>query len=201
MATGCTITKVDDNNIDSIINTILKDKSEVTNTYSVGYQYYLPRNVKVSSISAYNEMLYTNRIKYYLYVDIISYYHKVDISYSKYEKAYYSKMLDFNNKKGYIEINKIDDKYFIEMMFNYAKIESYVNKDNLTQAIIDACYILSNLTYNDKIIENLIASDDYDKDVEQFNIFKPKRDERKYLDYIKEYDKYDNKNNQLPDYE
>ncbi|MFA5602359.1 MAG: hypothetical protein WDA21_01315 [Bacilli bacterium] len=201
MVTGCTITKVDDNNIDGIINTILNNKTEVTNTYSLGYQYYLPRNVKVSSISDYNEMLYTNNINYYLYVDVISYYHKVNISYNEYKKAYYSKMLEFNDKKGYIEINKINDKYFIEMMFNYAKIESYVNKDYLSQAIIDGCYILSNLTYNEKIIKNLIDNDDFDKGAEQFNIFKPKREEGKYLDYIKEYDKYEDINNQLPDYE
>lgn len=199
LITGCSITKVNDNDYNSIINTMLKNKKEVTNTYSLGYEYYLPRNIKIDNVSDYNVILYTNKIKYYLYVDVISYYHKVDIPYTKYKKAYYAKELKFNGKKGYIEINKTGDKYFVEMMYNYSKIETYVDKREISQVLIDMCYILNNVRYNDKVIGNIIDSDSFSSDIEQFDIFGPKRDEGQYLDYIKEYDNYDGE--ETPSYE
>lgn len=198
--TGCSVIRVNDSDYNNIINTILKNKKEITNTYSLGYEYYLPRNVKINNISDYNVILYTNKIKYYLYVDVISYYHKVDIDYSKYAKAYYSKKLNFNGKKGYIEINKVKGKYFVEMMYNYAKIETYVEEKDLSQTIIDTCYILSNVVYNDKVIGSIINNSTFKGDIEQFNIFNPKRDEEDYLDYIKEYDSYDGEE-VMPDYD
>ncbi len=42
--------------------------------------------------------------------------------------AFYSSALSYNDKTGYLEINEINDKYFIEMMFHYAKVETYIEK-------------------------------------------------------------------------
>ena len=72
--------------------------------------------------------------KYYLYVDVISYYHKIENTYKINQDAYYSKVIDYNDKTGYLEIIESGSKYYVEFMFNYAKIEVLVDKDQLVNA-------------------------------------------------------------------
>ena len=68
--------------------------------------------------------------------------------------------VDFENhlkartrKEGYIDITKINNKYFLEVMYNYAKIESYVNEENLYDSFMNICYILATIDYNDTTIK------------------------------------------------
>lgn len=195
--TGCGITRYNDDfraNIDQLMS---KDRN-LYNTTDEGYKYYLPRNVKIRTSYDYNKILYSNGNIYYLYVDIISYYHKVKEPYEINNKAYYSKILNYGNKQGYIEINKINDKYLIEIMYNYAKVETLVSYNDLNDTITNLCYIVSSIRFNNKIIETLVGSDILDFNEEKFNIFEPTRTERNFLDYVNKYDNIQN-NNPFPD--
>lgn len=189
--TGCSIKQINNKDINKIVDTILSKDLKLYNQTSNGYKYYLPRGVRVTDNTDYNEKLYSGGNTYYLYVDIVSYYFKKD-NISKVNKdAYFSKVLDYNAKKGYLEITKVKNIYFIEMMYNYAKVEVFVPKNDIEQTIINASYVLSSLKLNDKIIKILFDDNILNFDEEQFKLFEPKRKEGDFLDYVKEYDQYE----------
>lgn len=185
--TGCSISQVEYDNIDSIIESVLTKKIELSNSYFEGYKYYLPRGLRLVGKKDYNAKLVSGKNTYYLYVDVIAYYNKVE---SKFEPSdgYYSKELNFNNKKGYVEITKDNDMYFIEIMYNYAKIETLVEERNLESAIINSCYILSSVQFNDKVIETLVGENALDYKETIFDIFGPHRDTDEFLNYDEEYE-------------
>jgi hypothetical protein len=145
----------------------------------------------VTDSTSYNEKLYSSGNVYYLYVDVVSYYFKKDSNYVENKDAYFSKKLDYRNKRGYLEITKINNLYFIEMMYNYAKVEALVTKDDIGPTIINSSYILSSLKFNDKIIKLLFDENILNFNEEQFKLFEPKRKEGNFLDYVKEYDQYE----------
>ena len=103
-----------------------------------------------------------------------------------------SKKLENKDKFGYLEINKVNDKYYIEMMYNYAKVEAYVPKYELVDSVSTISYILSSIKYNDNVIESMLGESKYDLgDNETYNIFKTKKNtDGNFLDYINEYDNY-----------
>src|SRR5699024_130179 len=115
--------------------------------------------------------------------------------------AYLSKKINHNNKEGYLEINKQNDKFFIEMMYNYAKIEVLVDEEELKEAVTNISYILSSLRYNRTVIRNLIDEDILDFEEKTYEIAKPKEEveTKNILEYAEEYDNYKDTNNELPD--
>ena len=191
--TGCTISNINTNDYMKNINTILSRKSKYTNKNAIGYQYYLPSGVIVTEVNDFNQRLMSKGDVYYLYADVVSYYHKVKNSYKEDKKAYISKKINYKKKTGYIEVNENDDYYYIEMMFNYAKIESNVRKDHLSEALSNMAYILSSIKYNDDIVENLLGEEKYNlSDNESYNIFKAKKTTSdNFLKYADEYDNYE----------
>ena len=95
----------------------------------------------------------------------------------------------YNNKKGYINIEKVNDLYKVEMYYNYAKIEAYVDYDNLSKTIINMCYITNSLVFNNSVTNlELNNSDDKLKE-EKFDFYTPKK-EGNFIDYINKYDDY-----------
>ncbi len=190
LITGCGFKEIDQHNIDQVTDLLLIKKSDLANQLSKGYKYYKPRGVSLLDNKGYNEKLFAKGNVYYLYVDVISYYFQKELKYQFNDEAYFSKKLVYDNE-GYLEINKINDKYFIEMMYNYAKIETFANKNDLTDTIINMCYILSSLTFNDNIIQLLFDDDVLNFDEQKIDIFNPKRTDGKFLDYISEYDVYE----------
>ena len=103
------------------------------------------------------------------------------------KEGYYSKELNFNNKQGYVEITKMNEMYLIEIMYNYAKIETFVKEKDLNKVIINSCYILSSIQYNDKVIETLVGENVLDYKETIFDIFGPHRDTDQFLQYEEEY--------------
>lgn len=190
--TGCSIQDISNNDVMKNVDTILSKEIKYSNADAVGYQFYLPSNVNVRRVNDFNQELYSNGISYYLYADVVSYYYKVNEDYTIDDKAYISESLSYNEKNGYIEVNEVEDNYFIEVMYNYAKIEALVPKSELINSISDICYVLSSIKYNDKIIETLIGNKKYDlSDNETYNIFKTKKkSEGNFLEYENEYDNY-----------
>jgi len=127
MVTGCTVEKLDDSNIDNLIDTVLSKNVSLSNTYLKGYKYYIPRGMHLLEKKEYNSVIKSGEYRFYLYVDVVSYYNNTGLEYEE-KSSFYSRKLSYNGKTGYIEITEEQDKYFIEMMYNYSKIEAYVAK-------------------------------------------------------------------------
>ena len=189
--TGCTVEEQNIKDIDKMINTILGNKLNLYNQISNGYKYYLPRGVRVIDNKNYNEKLYSKGNTYYLFVDIVSYQYKSDFTYEPNDKVYFSKKLDYNKQKGYIEISKKDNLYFVEMMYNYAKIEALVPKNDIPETVINASYILGSLDFNEKVLKILFEEENNDFQEKPFELFKPRRKEGNFLDYDKEFGQYE----------
>lgn len=186
--TGCT--KINDLSTDEIINNNIKTTTKLSNQYRTGYKYYLPKGLSVVSQSDYNEKFNTDRYTYYLYVDIISYFNKVTHEYKTNQNAYYSKEIKHNKKFGYLEIKPINDKYLVEIMYNYAKIEVIVKKKDINSTVANAIIILNSIQYNDNVIQNEMGENVQFKETE-YNIFETKKTDSNYINYEEMYGQYD----------
>ena len=143
----------------------------------------------------YNQRLRSEDIDMYLYVDIVSYYYKNTVEYEKSNGSYYEGSISNGNKKGYLKIeNTSDSKLFVQMNYNYAKIETYIDNNDLNQTIMDLSYILSSIKFNDSLLKKMYESGSFSSKDEVYKIFNNKEKEGNFLEYIKEYDKYDNRN-------
>ena len=146
LLTGCTIVRIDTKSIDNITSVILSKKNTLYNRIGRGYKYYVPRGVTYIDSSGSNDKLYSNGVYYYLYLDEINYYYKKTTKYKEDSAKYYSKKIDKNGKKGYLEITKKDnDNYLIEFVYNYAKIEALVPEDKINETVLNSSYILSTI--------------------------------------------------------
>lgn len=192
---GCSITRIDNYNYEEKMDKILSLNIKNYNNIGKGYKYYAPYGVKIIYSNDYNDVLERNGNKYYLYVDVVSYYYKSKLDYKEDKTILLSKEINNNNKKGYIKITKSNEKLYVQMMYNYAKIESYVDKSSLDDAIIDISYILSSLDYNDSLLKKMYESGNLDSKEEVYKLFDNKEKKGNFLEYIKEYDKYEEKEN------
>ena len=195
----CGCTKINNDNINNIINSVVSSDNDRANQYRNGYKFYLPNNLSTIKIDDKNNVFKENYIKYYMFVDIVSYYHKVENKYQVNEKAYYSSLINYNNKSGYVEVNVKNDKYLIEIMYNYAKIEVMVDKDMINETIANSLIILSSIKYNDDIINNLMGKNILNYREETFTIFDKEKNDSDFLEVIQEYDKYNEP--KIPDYD
>ena len=84
-------------------------------------------------------------------------------------------------------------------MYNYSKVEVYVDINSLNSAISDSIKLLSSVTYNDIVLATIIGENTLNYQEEQFSLFDSKREDGTFLDYIEEYDVYDEKDNELKD--
>lgn len=189
---GCSIDNISNNNIEKNVDLILKKRIKKVNTNAVGYQYYLPKYMSVIDSNEFNQEIYYKGNKFYLYADVVSYYHKESKKYKISEDSYISKEIKKGNKKGYLQVDKVGKRYYIQMMYNYAKVEGYTTKEDLKDSISGISLVLSSVKYNDNVIETLLGDKKYDlKNNETYNIFKAKKSkEGNFLDYVNEYDNY-----------
>ncbi len=188
---GCTITRVDNLGYAKIMDKVLSLDLNIYNNVGKGYKYYVPRGIVKTAGNDYNDVLKRNDNYYYLYVDVVSYYYKSKVDYKVNEKAYYSSLINNGDKKGYIEINKKDHEYYIEMFYNYAKIETYVSKRELDDTISDLSYILSSLEFNDSLLKKLYEEGNLESKEEVYKLFDNKEEKGNFLEYVEEFDKYD----------
>ncbi len=182
---GCT--NINKLSYDDIVNNITTISTK-DNIYRTGYSYYLPRGMKVADSTLYNEVIEDANNKYYLYVDVVSFYKKITKEYEINNNAIYSSKISYNDKFGYVEVNLLkNDKYLVEIMYNYAKIEVIVDKSNLNEAMLSIINILKSVEYNDSIIANLMGDDILNFNEEEFNIFNTKGSESNYLTVDNDY--------------
>lgn len=169
--TGCT--KLNDSSYINIINQVLESNIKLSNKNGKGYNYYLPKQVSLYDNNDNNTILMYKNKKIYLYVDVISFYNKTKNEFQENNESYYSKKINYKDKFGYIEINKYKSGYFVEMMYNYSKVETYVNKEDLNDVIYNVSVILSSIKYKESVISSLVGDSNYNYKEEIYNIFKP----------------------------
>ena len=187
---GCSIVKVSTNSLSDIIRTILYVDNKLSNTYMEGYELYLPQGVKVIDKAEYNLKIKDDKSYYYLYIDTIAYHYKVDNSFVENANHFYSQKLLNNGKIGYVDIISRGDYYYIALMYNYAKIESYVKKSDFNSVMMNMCSILSSIKYNDSVISGYIGNNKTMTKEERFDIFDSTVDDDKFLKYESEYGTY-----------
>lgn len=189
LLTGCT--NIYDSSYDQLIDETLKEDNVDKNTYLEGYKLYLPSHMTLIGDIDSNNILYSYGDKYYLYVDLISYYNKKQNEYKiDHEKYEYSKDIDYDDKKGYVAVSDSNGGNLVEIMYNYAKIE--VVTDNVKRAIVDSLIVLKNISYNYKIIDSMIGSNALVYDSEQFTLLGPDDSNTdNFLTYEEEYGVYE----------
>lgn len=183
--TGCSIKKLDNDNIENNIDTLMSVKVSMYNEFYEGYKYYLPKALRFVDKDEYNAVLmdfHNNR--YYLYVDAISYYHKISNNYEESSKSYLSKRLDYGKKTGYIQIDEVDSNYFVQFVFHYAKMEAYVPKDEIVDVVSNMCCVLRSVKFHDAILDSLIGENILDYKEEDFSLFKADSSKENFLDVV-----------------
>lgn len=200
-ATGCSVIRIDNQNLEQIINTVLKEENKLYNQAFEGYKYYVPKGMRVTEKHDYNQILKANSNTYYLYIDVISYYYKSDVNYIIDSSKYLSTKLENDDKKGYIEIEKTkEDEYFVKSVYNYAKIEVYVQQEDLKEAVVNTLTILNSIQYNQSVINSFIGENKLNFTEESFSLFENSDDnDDQFLEYIEEYDKYYDTEGELPE--
>lgn len=190
--TGCEIKNITDEDINNVIDETLSNETMSANNNFKGYKYYIPRGFSLQNKKGDNHVLLSNGEYYYLYVDIISYFHKKELNMTPDKELYFSKKISYNGIDGHVKIkgpNK--DIYYIELVYNYSKIEVYVKKENLSYALKNSIKILASIKYNDVILNTMIGDKTLSYEEEVYDFFESKREDGNFLDYIEEYDVYD----------
>ena len=178
----CGCSKINDKNYDELINSVVASNYKMENTYRTGYKYYTPTNMDILNTLDYNETLADDNYKYYFYVDVVSYYNRVIEKFKEDDKAVYSKSINYEDKYGYIEINKWKNgKYLLEIMYNYAKIEVIVDEENIKSAITNSMVVLSSVKYNNNLLESIVGENVLTAKEIEFNIFETKKNESNLL--------------------
>jgi hypothetical protein len=190
MVCGCV--NINKSSIEEILTDSLSSELNFYNTQREGYKYYIPKGIKALTKNDYNEILADDTYKYYMYVDVLSYYNQVSFDYIKRTDVYYSNVIKYEDKFGYLEIKSFEnEKYLIEIMYNYAKIEVMVEQKDINKTIAYAISILSSIEYNDNVLENLLGDNKANFGSEEFNIFETAETESNYLNYVEKYDNYE----------
>ena len=184
---------------EEIINFSLKNEAyKLKNHTSEGYSYYLPKGLKIKEDNKTNLVIQKDKNYYYLYLDLISYHNKIKEEYKIQDDSFYSQTIKNGDKFGYLEINlKEKNKYLIEIMYNYAKIEVIVNNRDIKEMLSYAISLLNSISYNDKIIENMIGEDILNYNENEYNIFETVSSGSNLIMYDE--DANNNKNNEVPD--
>ena len=185
---------------ENINNTIKLNKdNKFYNHIGNGYKYYLPKYMSVKSSLNYNEKINSGDYTYYLYIDIVSYYNNKNLN-NKHKNSYID--YKFNNGKidGFLRVSNKNDKYLVEIIYNYAKIEVKVDKDDLNESINNSIIILSTIKYDKDLIWNLIGENKINSKEETLNIFGNKESKDNFIDIIEEYDTYEEESD-IPDFD
>ena len=72
-------------------------------------------------------------------------------------------------------------------MYHYAKIEAWVEEEDLKDAVTNMLLVLSSVSFNDQVLATLIGDNILNYTEESIDIFQPKREESEFLEYEQEY--------------
>lgn len=191
---GCSVKELNHLDYDEITTTVLNSTPASANTALKGYKIYIPDGMSMLDNNDDNVILYSNGIKYYLYVDLVRYYNKTEQEIGNDATNYYQE-ISYNDKQGYISIKEQQGKELLEVNYNYGKIE--VLTDNVKESLAKSLIILNSITYNDKVIESLIGDNTLDYSEEEFVLEGPSTGSD-FLQYVEDYDNYEDTEGELP---
>ena len=190
MLVGCTNNNINTMSLKEIVDSSIEKSTDLYNVNSKGYKYYLPTEFTLYKDDDFIQELLSHNTKYYLNIDIVSYYYKNDMqSEHDFDDYEYFTFSD-GNKNGYLRIRKNNDYFFVELCYNYAIIEVEVEEDELRYAVSRSIDILKSIKYNELVIEKYITDNDLESKETVYKIPEPKnKDESKnILEYIEEYE-------------
>ena len=76
-----------------------------------------------------------------------------------------------------VEINEGDNGlYHISFLYNYARIETVVEKENLNLAVLNSAYILSTIKFNTDVIDLMLDDDYFTNKEEKYEVFSKNED-------------------------
>lgn len=198
LLTGCSVAINKSNDYYNIINEVILSNSNIINQTSKGYKYYIPKGVTLLYDNDLNQKFKVNNTYMYLYTDVISYYYEKNDNYKNDEEnLFYYKDITTTKSGGYIKIKEENNQFYVEIVYNYAKIEMYSSKYNLKNNITFATIILSSIDYNKTTIESLINKNYFSNYEHKYVLKKPKDSESNFLEYSEEYNTYED--DTLPD--
>lgn len=186
--TGCV--NIYDSNYNDLIDITMKEPEVKKNIYLKGYKFYLPEGMTLIGDYEHNNILYSKSGRYYMYVDLVSFYNKRQNKYEFDENKYeYLKEFSYDGKDGYVVISNSKGGKLVEVMYNYAKIE--VVTSDTKNAIVNSLLVLKSISYNYKTINSMIGSNALVYDSEQFKLLGPTKNADNFLTYEEEYGVYD----------
>lgn len=187
--TGCTRTYyMNSLSYEEILNNATIEENNLHNTNNKGFKYYLPTGFSVTNDNEFNQTLTSHNNIYYLNIDIVSYYYKKGSEEIKEIDDYYFYKFNKNNKDGYLRIRKNNDKFFVELCYNYAIIEVEVEENEIKYAVSRGITILNSIKYNDTVIEKKLNDKDLESKETAYKIPEPKEknETKNVLEYINE---------------
>ena len=187
--TGCTRTYyMNSLSYEEILNNATIEENNLHNTNNKGFKYYLPTGFSVTKDNEFNQTLTSQNNIYYLNIDIVSYYYKKGSEELKEIDDYYFYKFNKNNKDGYLRIRKNNDKFFVELCYNYAIIEVEVEENEIKYAVSRGITILNSIKYNDTVIEKKLNDKDLESKETAYKIPEPKEknETKNVLEYINE---------------
>lgn len=187
LLTGCVRTDLNKENYDELVLNVINNKKHDTNEVGSGYQFYVPKGVRLLENDNNNQVFIGLGTKIYMYVDITSYHYKNALNYETTEDSFYIKRLNSGSKTGFIQIIKEDSQYFVKIIYNYAKVEVYTDEYNLNNVITLSSIILNSIEYNDTIIEKLLDDNHNSGSEITYNIDKPADASNDFSSYLEEY--------------
>ena len=182
--TGCSVVRIDTSNIDNILKVILTKDNTLYNQVGKGYKYYIPGGVTYIDSDDLNDVLYSDGVYYYLYIDAIKYYYDTVNNYKEDNSIYYSKVISKNDGykyNGYLRIEKNDGLNYINFIYNNAKIEAVVDDEKLNNTILNSTYILSTIKYNKNIIKLMLEDDYFTNKIGKYNFSNTKGNTEKFI--------------------
>ena len=187
--TGCTRTYyMNSLSYEEILNYATIEEKDLHNTNNKGFKYYLPTGFSVTKDDGFNQTLTSHNNIYYLNIDIVSYYYKKGTEETKEIDDYYFYKFNKNGKDGYLRITKNNDKFFVELCYNYAIIEVEVEESEIKYAVSRGITILNSVKYNDTVIEKKLNDKDIESKETAYKIPEPKEknETKNVLEYINE---------------
>ena len=179
---------IQDMSIDEVIDNSIQNSVKVYNKYRRGYKYFLPKGLDTVGTNEFNEVIAYKNYKLYLYVDVVSYYNKIIDIYEPNKVSYISKQINYEDKYGYVEVNQLKTgKYFIEIMYNYAKIEVIVNEKDFNLVISNSLSVLNSIKFDTNILKLLLDEETSKFKEYEYDIFKTATvKESEYLQAVEE---------------
>ena len=139
--------------------------------------------MQVNDSTLFNEVLEDGKYTYYLYVDAVSYLNQVNYDYQVDNSILFSTAIKNGDYFGFVEIKLVENnKYLVEIMYNYAKIEVIVDEDDINKVMLSAISILKSIVYNNSVIANLLEDNVLNFAEEEFDMFNNSSEDDNFID-------------------